>query len=243
MLTTQLPSFDDRKKTSWPEIIALLSALGTSIYASSIQQSWFVIVPILLAVITTILLLRDIGLFRWLASFYRLTRGKFKGNLAVRQNYVEYLRFVERVEIVKELIRELRNAKWHHEKTIFHVQHISTISFEYLYTEILNSTKEQRIKRIKEMELIGQRFRDFINTFNHFFLQLYSLGFKEGEVQYQNEDHRKRIIKLKNSYDKIIEEYNNFCKTLNYKAHREILWPIHDAPPDLDWPAGTMQSN
>lgn len=231
------------KKTSWPEIIALLSALGTSIYASSIQQSWFVIVPILLAVITTILLLRDIGVFRWLVSSYRTTRGQLIGNLTVRQNYVGYLRFVERAEIVKELMSELRNAKWYHEKTIFYVQNINSTSFENLYSEILNSTKQQRIKRIKEMELVGQRFRDFINTFNRCCLQLYSLGFKEGEVKYQNEDHRKRIIKLKSTYDKTIEEYNNFCKTLNYKAHREILCPIYDVQHDLDWSAGTIQSN
>ena len=243
MRYNQLLPLGESKKTSWPEIIALLSALGTSIYASSIQQSWFVIVPILLAVIKTILLLRDIGIFNWLVRSYRTRRAQVVGNLVVGKKYIEYLRFVERAEIVKELMHELRNAQWHNQKTIAYIQNINSTSFENLYNEILSSTKQQKLKRIREMKLLGQRFRDYFTVFDLCCLRLYSWGLREGEVKYQNEEHKKRIVQLKNKYDKFIEEYNNFCRTLTYKAEHEILTPIYDNPPDLDWSAGLKQDS
>lgn len=241
MRYNQLLSFDESKKTSWPEIIALLLALGASIYASSIQQSWFVVVPILLTVITVMFLMRDTGVFSSLVSSCRAARARLAGNLAVRQNYIEYLRFVERAEIIKELMNELRNAQWRNQKTIAYIQNINSMSFENLYNEILSSTKQQKLKQIREMKLLGQRFRDYITIFNLCCLRFYSQGLREGEVKYQNEDHRKRIVQLNNKYDKFVDEYNDFCRTLTYKAQYDILTPIHDHAPDLDWSKGLSQ--
>lgn len=224
----QRPQGGDHQK--WPEIITALAAIGTFAYSSTQETSpWLYLIPATLTVATLILLLRSLGLLDKVQAI----RWTARRNKLARSVSADYLRLVsKRAVVFREILRILRDAEWVGEGS---KPRMANYSFENLHNEIVGvAEKMGRINSIRELELISSRFFDFVDLFNHEFLEMYADALRSGRAKLRYDYQGRSLRQYKEQYDRFLEEYTDFCERFNEKARHNYLRAVHRIPPPFD---------
>jgi len=216
----------------WPQIITLLLGLSTSIYVVwSQSNSWFWLVPGILTVLSVTLLARDSGLFGWCQRLLR----KISANRIAKQEYLRFKKFIRDARIYSELERHLRaNVEWIGDDP-GRIPSFVNISFNNWYSDIYYAAEQLHIKSVSELELIGSRFRDFLDVLNMYFLAPYAYSLQGGKAKYRTEQGLKDVRQAKERYERFLGAYREFCEELESKAQRRILTAVHYDLPHFDW--------
>jgi hypothetical protein len=224
----------DKYPAKWPEIIIMFMAIISFFWQSREGNPWFLIIPVFFILLSIVLLLRDWGLFSRLVKGYRLKKQNKRGNREAKKHYSSLIRLIEKAGLFRLLMDHLDRTEWN---TKEYFPYLGNIPFVNWYNDIIGTAKGLKIKRLDELKLISQRFRDFLDAFNEHYVRTFSTAYKLGQAKYPNEDTKKTIIQLKRQYDALLIEYNDFCKKFNNKCANSVLVPIF-LPPDLDWKQG-----
>jgi hypothetical protein len=225
----------DKFPSSWPEIITLFLAIISFLLSLRKENRWLFIIPIFFMILSAIFLINDLGLFNRLGRWYRLKRSIKKWNKEAKKQYPKFVLILKKSELFRELMDHLDRAEWCNQNNYPYLKNISFVNW---YWGILETAESLKVKRLNEMKLITQRFRDFLVAFNGYYIQTFSTAFKLGQAKYPNEDFKKMIVQLKRRYDDVLTEYDDFCREFNERCANSVLVPIYTHPPDLDWEKG-----
>ena len=221
----------------WPQIVTLLAALSTSLYTQLSQtNSWFYPVPVVLTLISLFLLARDGGVFGW----FRRKMQAASANRLARCAQPAFAKQIKKARVYQDLVRELQNGvEWVAQVPgQVDIPIFVNMYFDNWCNEVLGSTESVKIRRAVELELLADRFKDFLLVLNSYFLSPYSDALRAGKARYKTEQAMKSLQQVKGKYDRFLETYNEFCEDLNEKTKRRMLTSIHNIPAALDWSAG-----
>jgi hypothetical protein len=213
----------------WPEIVMMFLALTSSGYALWTRSALMVVLTGILTVIALLLTIRDSGLIGW----WLTVRLEIRANRVAKKMYPRFVKIIERAGVHRELVTELRNVDWQ----VSPVPHIAHMSFDDWYGDIRRLAPQFRVRRASEMSLIGSRFFDFLRVLNQEYFRPLSEELRQGHAKYRNEQSIKSARSAKDSYDRFLESYNEFCDEVNEAARRNVLVPIHYTPTAFDWDA------
>jgi hypothetical protein len=224
------------KQNKWTEIISALSTLALFFYALlNHAKLWLLILSTILIVVLTLIIVRDLGLFTWIGKLYSARRQIKNGNRLARQEFRKFVLLIEKMKIAQELASELDRTEWINQENY---TYFGNVHFGNWYTGIKEEAEKLRINHLIEMKLIAQQLRDYLIAFNGYYIQTMSTAYKLGRAKYSNEDYKKKIVQLKRQYDSALTEYDDFCKAFNSRCKSDVLIPVFNMPPDLDWKAG-----
>ena len=228
------PATEQKSQRVWPEIIAVFLGLATFGYTMLAQPNpWFIALAVMFVAITLILLLRDSGAFTWC----RKKLLSMKANRVAKIEYPRFVKMFERARVHQDLVRELRNLGW----KVNPIPQFASMSFENWYSDIHGKVSRLRVRRASELELLGDRFHDFLTVLNTDYLRPFSEALRQGHAKYQNEQAEKNTRVAKESYDRFLETYKVFCEEINDAASRRILVAVHSTPPVFDWNAAAPE--
>jgi hypothetical protein len=225
----------DKHQVKWPEIIIMFMTIISFLWSLRKESVWWVLIPIALFVLCVVLLIRDSGLFNRLVNRHRLRKQYKRGDRETKKHYSRFVLLIEKSGLFRNLMDHLDRTEWANKDNY---PQLGNIRFVNWHNRILETAKGLKIKHLDEMNLIVQRFRDFLEAFNEHYIQTFSTAYKLGHAKYPSEDFKKQIVQLKRQYDNVLGEYNDFCKEFNNKCSNSILAPIYSFPPDLDWVKG-----
>jgi len=220
----------------WPQIIVLLLALFSSIYTLWSQtKSWFYAVPIVLTVMVVVLLFRDLGFAGWCKRKWLVVAV----NRLARREYPNLVKQIEKAKVHQEICHQFQSSViWPAAGSDpAQIPNFVSMNFVNWYNDLSHEAQQFKIRRSAELELVGSRFHDFIDVLNHYYLRPYADALRTGRAKYRSEQAMMEIRQRKNTFDRFIEIYNEYCEGLNSKAGRQLLVPIYSMPPPMDWSA------
>lgn len=232
------------KRSSWRDTITLFLALGATYYQISIQTySWFIFVPIFLAAVSVLLLLRDMGLSDRIVAWFRRRKTNKLIKKAFRLNYERFVSVIENIGNFKELLSAMQNVTWVDTK-IYNCSRVyqSTI-FVNWHNEIVQSAKGLKAIKGNELELLGDRVRDFVQIFENYYIKAYADALREGQAHYNSEQFMKIVKRQKDRYDQAIYSYNAFCNEIAKDAKASLLIPVNNPSIDLDYIVALKKSS
>ena len=151
----------------WLQIIVLLLALFSSIYALWPQtKSWFYAVPIVLTVMVVVLLFRNLGFAGWCKRKWL----DVAVNRLARRGYPNFVKLIDKAKVHQELCQHLQsNVTWRAaDHDPIQIPNFVSMNFGNWYNDLSHIARQFKIRRPAELELVGSRFHDFIDVHNYY---------------------------------------------------------------------------
>lgn len=228
------PTTEKQTQRAWSEIITLFLGLATFAYTMLAQSNpWFIALAAVFLVIALVMVLRDSGVFAWFKA-KRLSR---KADQVAKKEYLRFVKMFERARAHQDLVRELRDLEW----KIHPIPQFASMSFENWYSDILGKVSRLKVRHASELELLGDRFHDFLWVMNGDYLRPFSEALRQGHAKYRSEQAEKNTRAAKEAYDRFLDSYKGFCEEMNALASRKILAAVYNAPPAMDWNAAAPE--
>lgn len=216
------------------EWIQPLIGLATFAYIASGSTGWrFTIATIVagsLAFIFVFSFLKENGFFSWVKQ----QTACWSANRTAKLEYKDFLKYVNKAE---RKLNELTNVLVNQIEWPTDFNNFARTTFENRYNELSHCARQLNVRRATDLELIGNRFRDFLDGVNLYYYQQFATVLRAGKAKYRYDDTSSHLRRAKDAYDKFLEQYNEFCEELNAKSGRQVLIGIHTGPSMMELPA------